>query len=108
MNKKINISVVDKNSGWTSIIHEDDKFITESYYLGTLSGGEYSNVYVKHEVTPEEFENALDTITTWFMQNGTERIEIDLDERNAKLAPVKEMTIEEIEKELGHKIKIIK
>ena len=33
---------------------------------------------------------------------------IDLDYRNECYAPAKEMTITEIEKKLGHKIKIVK
>lgn len=33
---------------------------------------------------------------------------IDIDGRNKQLAPAKEMTIEEIEKKLGHKIKIVR
>ena len=33
---------------------------------------------------------------------------LDINDRNKVLAPAKEMTIDEIEKELGYKIKIVK
>lgn len=41
-------------------------------------------------------------------ERGVNRIEIKLDEFNKYVAPPKEMTIEEIENILGHKIKIVK
>lgn len=73
-----------------------------------ISRDEYKHLFVDHEVTDEELGEVLDIITTWFMQNpDNHTIIVDLNERNERLAPRKEMTIKEIEKELGYKIKII-
>lgn len=68
---------------------------------------EYKNIYLDHKITEEELALALNTLITYFMQNGSYAMIIDLDKRNKELKPAKEMTIEEIENKLGCKIKII-
>lgn len=68
---------------------------------------EYKHIYLDHEITEEDFENCINTLVTYFMQNDLHGMVIDLDERNKELRPVKEMTIEEIEDKLDCKIKII-
>ena len=40
-------------------------------------------------------------------QERIHKFVVDIDERNRSLAPAKEMTLEEIEAELGHKVKIV-
>ena len=60
------------------------------------------------EITVEELNHALDIITAYFVEHCINGLVLDINERNKILAPAKEMTIDEIEKELGYKIKIIK
>ena len=59
------------------------------------------------EITVEELNHALDVVTTYFVENCINGLVLDINERNKILAPAKEMTIDEIEKELGYKFKIV-
>lgn len=73
---------------------------------------EYPNIYKKvkeqHEViSKEDVIDAVDLITAYFMQTYCKEIVINLDARNNDLAPAKEMTLDEIEKLLGYKVKIV-
>lgn len=72
-----------------------------------LFRNEYPHIYLDHEITHEELLHSYDVITTYFMQNNIYRVEVDLNQRDMSLAPPVEMTIEEIEKKLGHKIKVV-
>ena len=60
------------------------------------------------EITFEELNHALDIVTAYFVEHCINGLVLDINERNKILAPAKEMTIDEIEKELGYKIKIVK
>ena len=60
------------------------------------------------EIKVEELNHALDIVTAYFVEHCINGLVLDINERNKILAPAKEMTIDEIEKELGYKIKIIK
>ena len=60
------------------------------------------------EITVEELKHALDVVTVYFVENCINGLVLDINERNKILAPAKEMTIDEIEKDLGYKIKIVK
>lgn len=60
------------------------------------------------KISSEDFMKATDTIIKYMFDNKMFDIFIDINERNNMLEPAKEMTIAEIEKELGHKIKIVK
>lgn len=73
----------------------------------TLHREEYPHIYLDSEVNTEELEHAIDTIATFFMQNDNYILIVDLDEREKSLKPPVEMTIKEIEKELGYKVKIV-
>lgn len=73
-----------------------------------LGENEYPYVYLKKEITDEDAERAIDILATFFMQRQLNFIDVDLEKRNDALAPAKDMTLEEIEKELGYKIKIVK
>lgn len=72
-----------------------------------LSKDEYPHLYLDHEITDEELDNAINVITTALMQKGTHTIIADLDVREKLATPIKEMTVEDIEKALGYKVKII-
>lgn len=54
-----------------------------------------------------DLRHAIGIIIAHFMANEINRVVVDIDELNESLAPRKEMTINDIEKELGYKIKIV-
>lgn len=58
-------------------------------------------------VTEDEMSHAVDTLITWFYQERVYKLDVDISERDRLLGPPKEMTIEDIEKALGYKVKII-
>lgn len=62
----------------------------------------------KDKIAIDEVVKALDTIACFFMNNRENMIIYDLKKRDNDLMPAKEMTVKEIEEELGYKIKIIK
>lgn len=74
----------------------------------TLNKEEYPYVFLDRDVTADECIEAMQLIATYFMQNKVNHIILDLEERNDFLTPVKQMTLEEIEKELGYKINIVR
>ena len=61
-----------------------------------------------HTITNDELTDAVDTIISGFAQSGNNKILVNINDRNRELAPAREMTIEEIENELGYKVKIVK
>ena len=67
-----------------------------------------NNLNRDDEITVEELNHALDIVTAYFVKHHINWLILDINERNKILAPAKEMTIDEIEKELGYKIKIVK
>lgn len=69
---------------------------------------EYKNLYLNHKISDKEINNAIKILFSFSIQNDAKTIVYDLNTFNKKLSPAKEMTIEEIENELGHKIKIVK
>ena len=80
----------------------------ETYYFGHINKKTHKNLYLNHKINPDEFNKAIKIISTYMMQNSdVHSIELNLDDKNEELAPVKQMTLEEIEKELGYKVKII-
>lgn len=60
------------------------------------------------DITNDELNHALDIVTAYFVEHCINGLVLDINERNKILAPAKETTIDEIEKELGYKIKIVK
>ena len=74
-------------------------FYNERYgdYLPTnIYEDEFPNIYVKHEITDEEWLNAVNTILTYMMQHEYRTVEIDLDKRNEDLDPINRMSLEEL------------
>lgn len=95
--KKFNINVqTDRNSYM-------DPFKRDSY----LTKDEYPHIYLNEEITDEDFDKALDVVMTYFMQKQISYVTVNLEERNYEKSPVKTMTLDDIEKELGHRIKIV-
>ena len=67
-----------------------------------------NNLNRNTEITNDELSHALDIVTAYFVKHHINWLVLDINDRNKVLAPAKEMTIDEIEKELGYKIKIVK
>lgn len=86
-------------------LFEENQFMGKQYPL--LYDTDYPNIYLDHEITEEEFDEAVNVIITKFMQDKLSEVEIFLKERNEAFAKPKEMSIKDIEKELGYKIKIV-
>lgn len=82
--------------------------IQHEFGRGYISDDEYPNLMLDHEVTDDEWNEALNTLITYFAQNPIHNIIVDLKKRNEHYGPAKEMTMEEIEQQLGYKIKIVK
>ena len=59
------------------------------------------------EITEEDLTNAIDVLISAFIKRKVYSMVIDIDERDSECAPAKEMTLEEIEKKLGYKVKIV-
>lgn len=72
---------------------------------------EYPYIYQDHQISDEEFENAIDTLITHCMQRQLHTITIDLSIKNKieeqKTKPL-ELTIEDIEHMFGRKVVIVK
>ena len=106
MNKTINIELIDPNL-------EQDRYGYEYVRIPnypTLFSHEIDNIINRfngHKITEDEFLDALDLISLYFYQKEIHKLVVDIDERNRILSPAKEMTLEEIEAELGHKVKIV-
>lgn len=66
------------------------------------------NKFDGRKITKDEVMDALDLISLYIYQERIYKFVVDIDERNKILAPAKEMTLEEIEAELGHKVKIVR
>ena len=90
-------------------LEETDNFIY-------LDFSECSNILRKVEkdfdgsignITKDDFTNALDLIVAYFYKNELTGSMVDVELRNKDLEPAKEMTLEEIEAKLGHKVKIV-
>lgn len=114
MNKLINIDLIDP------LLKEDEddiciiRSINDCYMPPKLKPILYSyeinNIIDKignKDITIDDLEHALDIITLYMYQREIHKIVLDIYDRNKSLSPAKEMTLEEIEEKLGHKIKII-
>lgn len=73
-----------------------------------ISEDEYPNMMLDHKITEEEWGQAVNTVLTYFAQKELYYVIVDLEKRNKSVGPAREMTIEEIENELGYKVKIVK
>ncbi len=60
-----------------------------------------------HSATMDDVIDALDVLAAYISENDIYSFEVDISERNNSLRPAKEMSIKDIEKELGYKIKIV-
>ena len=106
MNKIINIELKDPNLEQDSYGYE---YVCIPNYPRLFSH-EITNIINKFDgrkITEDEAMDALDLISLYMYQERIHKFVVDIDERNRCLAPAKEMTLEEIEKKLGYKVKIV-
>lgn len=99
MNKALRIEVV------------DPRFIPDGFNYPTIQCYECEHILKQFENKSEsmdDVERAIDTLINHIVTNGLSYMMVDIDKRNKALAPAKEMTFDDIEKELGYKIKIVK
>ena len=109
MRKRIEVKLVDPN------------FKEDTYYYccnKTVPKRDHPRIYyndcpniIKHcgksKMSEEYITDLLDTLVTYFYENDIQSIVVDLEQRDRYLEPAKEMTLEEIEKKLGYKVKIV-
>ena len=99
MNKALRIEVVDPS------------FIPDGFNHPTIKRCECEHILKQFENKSEfmgDVEKAIDTLINHIVTNSISYMMVDIDGRNKALAPAKEMTFDDIEKELGYKIKIVK
>ena len=88
---------------------EDPSFVPDGYNHPRIWIYECEHILKSCEnESMNDVEKAINTIINYFVTTGTNCMMVDIDERNKTLAPAKEMTFDDIEKELGYKIKIVK
>lgn len=107
MNKHIDIKLVDPEL--PNLPNDYDRMPVQ-IIRPRLYSDEICNIINKFDdkrVSNDEMLNALDVITMYLYQNELYNLGLHIDERNKALEPTKEMTLEEIEKELGYKVKIV-
>ena len=107
MNKRIDIRLIDPKL--PNLPNDYDR-IPVQIIRPRLYSDEICNIINKlddRRVSNDEMLNALDVITMYLYQNELYNLGLYIDNRNKELDPYKEMTLEEIEKELGYKVKIV-
>ncbi|MGN1399399.1 MAG: hypothetical protein ACI4WG_05330 [Erysipelotrichaceae bacterium] len=82
----------------------------DSRLYPALDESECRNILKQFEgkrICNDDVAKAIDTLIAYYAQEGIHKTIIDIDKRDKALATVKEMTLDEVEKELGYKIKIV-
>lgn len=94
-NKRLAIMFIDKYSDiHNPILCEVDK-------------NDYKHLYIDHKISNKELNKAIKLIYSYSVQHKIKNMICDLGMLDDELTPTKEMTIDEIEKILGYKIKIV-
>ena len=111
MNKFIDIKLIDHDledvfeEGYGNEFIRLDKERTPRLYYCDVRN--IINKFGDRKISWEEMTDALDLITSYFYQEGLCKLVLDIDDRNFQLEPAKEMTLKDIEKKLGYKVKIV-
>lgn len=103
MSKKIVIAVHDDDHPFIEFKEQNMLFIDELECEHILSSVRNRGINIQGE----KFAEAIDILIASMVQHNTNRIVINIDERNEKYAEPKKMTLSQIEKVLGHKIELI-
>ena len=103
MNKQLVIYVKDSHEQVPSFECSEDGNIY-------LHGPECRNImrpFENLDISTDDMINAIDLIITHMVRDNLSEIIVDIAEHDQALASPKEMTLKDIEKELGYKIKIV-
>lgn len=103
MNKQLVIFVKDSCERVPSFERSKDGNIYLYYHECRNIMKSFENV----DISTDDLTNAIDLIITHMVRNNLSKIIVDIDECDRALVSPKEMTLKEIEKELGYKIKIV-
>ncbi len=91
-------------------IETQEEYIGCSPQLAVLNERDYKHIIASldhYPPTAEEVKKAACVLIGQCIHKRIWNTEIDIDNLDIHCSPPKEMTIEEIEKELGHKVKIV-
>lgn len=102
MKKKIEIRVIDPDFTILQEIAGEHPIISPCECLNIM------DKFKGRDISRDDVIESIDLITAYLVQENLYAIDCVVAERDASLAPEKEMTISDIEKELGYRIKIIK
>ena len=103
MNKQLVIYVKDSRERIPSFERSEDRNI----YLYDHECRNIMRPFENVDISTDDIKNAIDLIITYMVRDKLGKIVIDIAEHDQSLVPPKEMTLKEIEKELGYKIKIV-
>lgn len=101
MDKYLKISIKDSTMPKNMPVGYDKRVIYPSEIQNIINT-------IGDNITVEDFETAVDVLLVHFAKNNLTSMCIDVRGRDLAHVPVKEMTINDIEKELGYRIKIVK
>lgn len=111
MSKKLVVKIEDPNVN--KIKYTDTDLFDPEPQIPNLDLHDCPNVVghvrkkLGHSATIDDVIYALDVLAAYISENDIYSFKVDISERNNSLRPAKEMSIEDIEKELGYKIKIV-
>lgn len=77
------------------------------HYDWAAASAENPHLLEKRCRSEEEFAECLDRIIGWLIEHRTSYVDVVLEKRERTLAPPTEMTLAEIEKALGYRVKIV-
>lgn len=92
---------------------DDEELLTEKYALMCKLGRcihtvDIPNIYgVAGNASQEDFINALNTVIAFMVQKEYQHVIGDIDKLESELNKTREMTLDEIEKELGYKVHLV-
>ena len=100
MDKYLKISIKDSTMPKNMPVGYDERVIYSSEIQNIIN--------TIGDITVEDLKTAIDVLLVHFAENNLTSMCIDVRKRDLVHVPVKEMTINDIEKELGYRIKIVK
>ena len=109
MSKKIVISVHDDDHPFIEFKEQNILFIDELECENVLNKVRDMGVNIHRELDTQgdKFAEAIDILIAAMVHCKSNRIVINIDERNESYAEPKKMTLSQIEKMLGHKIELV-
>lgn len=97
---------------YLNVVLSEDEWVQTPlnlFSLNEIDCDKYPYILKEDDVVyAEEAFEAMDTLARYLYQNKCTKVVYNFEGRNRALAPAKEMTMAEIEKALGYKVKIVK